>query len=237
MRNCVRGGKGGVSSASFLSWYWLFLRRHEDAQRHKTCDKVRTQTPSPQSQAEVQYLDPNSLFCNMSIIGGALKKNGWMTCYWNQTNQSYWHIFKLNIWSWRGFYGQLIQRLKVSGTQLRKGIFPLNPQEGTFKNSQEDNSLCELCELGNVDNESHFLLYHDEFRVNALSEMFNIQKHFVARTIPERRDGCLTLMTLKSGTNVRTVSVFVLSSGHNVLRLGKLFVHDTIMIVSINQKF
>lgn len=79
MRNCVRGGKGGVSSASFLSWYWLFLRRHEDAQRHKTCDKVRTQTPSPQSQAEVQYLDPNSLFCNMSIIGGALKKNGWMT--------------------------------------------------------------------------------------------------------------------------------------------------------------
>ena len=162
MRNCVRGGKGGVSSASFLSWYWLFLRRHKDAQRHKTCDKVRTQTLSPQSQAEVQYLDPNSLFCNMSIIRGALKKNGWTTCYWNQANQSYDTYSNQTFgWSWRGFYGQLIQRLKVSGTQLRTGIFPLNPQEGMFKNIQEDNSLCALCELGNVDNESHYLLCHD----------------------------------------------------------------------------
>ena len=34
---------------------------------------------------------------------------------------------------------------------------------------------------------------------------------------------------LKSGTNVRTVSLFVLSSDHNVLRLGILFVQDIIM--------
>ncbi len=49
--------------------------------------------------------------------------------------------------------------------QLRTGILPLALEVGRFKNIQEDNRLCELCELGETENESHFVLccpFYDE---------------------------------------------------------------------------
>ena len=58
--------------------------------------------------------------------------------------------------------------------QLRTGILPLALEVDGFKNIQEDKRLCELCELGEVENESHFLLYcpyYDELRTPILHEM------------------------------------------------------------------
>ena len=58
--------------------------------------------------------------------------------------------------------------------QLRTGILPLNLEVGRFKNILEDERLCALCELNNIENESHFILYcllFDELRTLIFTEM------------------------------------------------------------------
>lgn len=58
--------------------------------------------------------------------------------------------------------------------QLRTGILPLNLEVGRFKNILEDERLRELCELNEVESESHFLLYcplYDELRTPIFTEM------------------------------------------------------------------
>lgn len=57
---------------------------------------------------------------------------------------------------------QLIKRSVAA--QLRTGIIPLALKVDRYKNIQEDGRLCELCELGEVENESNFLLYHPSVR-------------------------------------------------------------------------
>ena len=56
----------------------------------------------------------------------------------------------------------------------RTGILPLNLEVGRFKNMLEDERVCELCELNEVENESHFRLYcplYDELRNPLFTEM------------------------------------------------------------------
>lgn len=48
-------------------------------------------------------------------------------------------------------------------TQRRTGILRLAPEVGRFKHLQEDNKLCELCELSEAEKESHFLLYWSHY--------------------------------------------------------------------------
>lgn len=51
--------------------------------------------------------------------------------------------------------------------QLRSGILPLAIEVGRFKNIPEENRICEMCELDEVESESHFLLYctkYDDLR-------------------------------------------------------------------------
>ncbi len=51
--------------------------------------------------------------------------------------------------------------------QLRTGILPLAIETGRFNNILEDNRLCEMCDLNDVESESHFLLYctlYDDLR-------------------------------------------------------------------------
>ena len=55
------------------------------------------------------------------------------------------------------------------------GILPLALEVGRFKNIPEEQRLCELCDLQEVDNESHFHLYCpfcDELRVPFVNELF-----------------------------------------------------------------
>ncbi len=92
----------------------------------------------------------------------------------------------------------------------------MNLEVGRFKNIPEDERLCELCELNEVESESHFLLYcplHDELRTPLFTEMsvknpeifwcsdddrmdwlfnFNVFKlaHFVSEAWKKRQD-CL----------------------------------------------
>lgn len=58
--------------------------------------------------------------------------------------------------------------------QLRTGILPLTLETGRFVQIPEEERLCRLCELGEVESESIFLLYctlYDEFRI-PMFEMF-----------------------------------------------------------------
>lgn len=43
--------------------------------------------------------------------------------------------------------------------RLRSGIYPLTFEADTFKSVQEKNYLCDLFDLGEVESDSHFLLY------------------------------------------------------------------------------
>ena len=50
----------------------------------------------------------------------------------------------------------------------------MNLEVSRFKNIREDERLCHLCELNEVENESHFLLYcplYDELRTPIFPEM------------------------------------------------------------------
>ena len=99
--------------------------------------------------------------------------------------------------------------------QLRTGILPLNLEVGRFKNILEDERLCELCELNEVENESHFLLYcplYDELRTPISTEM---SQKFSGALMMIEWTGCLTLMSLsllnmylKPGKSIRMVYMF-----------------------------
>lgn len=55
-------------------------------------------------------------------------------------------------------YNILFRRKIFLVAQLRAGILPL-ADVGRFENIQGENRLRELCELGQVESEYHFLLY------------------------------------------------------------------------------
>ena len=59
--------------------------------------------------------------------------------------------------------------------QLRTGILPLALETGRFTQTPEEDRLCRLCELGEVENETHFVLYcprYDDFRNVLFGELF-----------------------------------------------------------------
>ena len=53
--------------------------------------------------------------------------------------------------------------------QFRTGILPLAIEVGRFHNILEENRLCEFCDLHEIENESHFLLYcpkYEDLRIS-----------------------------------------------------------------------
>ena len=66
--------------------------------------------------------------------------------------------------------------------QFRFGILPLNIETGRFRNQALDERLCTLCELNEIEDESHFLFQcslYDELRNEWVSHIVNKTANFL----------------------------------------------------------
>ena len=60
--------------------------------------------------------------------------------------------------------------------QLRFGILPLAIEVGRYHNTSEDDRLCEMCDLNEIENEVHFILYcpyYDDLRTAWFQRVLN----------------------------------------------------------------
>ena len=60
--------------------------------------------------------------------------------------------------------------------QLRSGILPLAIEVGRFQGIPEENRLCEMCDLLQIETESHFLLYctkYEDLRIAWFQRILN----------------------------------------------------------------
>ena len=60
--------------------------------------------------------------------------------------------------------------------QLRFGILPLAIEVGRYHNTSEDDRLCEMCDLNEIENEVHFILYcpyYDDLRIAWFQRVLN----------------------------------------------------------------
>lgn len=101
-------------------------------------------------------------------------------------------------------------------TQMRSGILPLALEAGRFKNIPEEQRLAGLCDLGEVESESHFLLqcpFNDWLKSMLwwMKCILKILKWFGA-PMTTGWNGCLISTLTHPGRNVRVFYFFCMST-------------------------
>ena len=104
------------------------------------------------------------------------------------TNNNLWYFFPEEIWSkpklrtyreikydysTENYVSYNLTKKKRSlCAQIRGGILPLNIETGRYVGLEEDERICQMCELNEIENEYHFVLYCP-FYCKVREELFN----------------------------------------------------------------
>lgn len=130
------------------------------------------------ADAQLQFVFHNNLRCSVNEIRTKLMSNfqdKWlneiMTMPKLRTYIQLKDVFKTEFY----VKTNLRRNQRSLIAQLRTGILPLALETGRFTQTSEEDRLCGLCELGEVENEIHFVLYcpvYDDFRNVLFSDLY-----------------------------------------------------------------
>lgn len=129
-------------------------------------------------EADLQYIFSNNLTCSIDAIRKKLLDGfeiKWLNEILLKPKLRTYIQIKHNFGPESYVTVNLTRSQRSLIAQLRTGILPLNLEVGRFKNLQEDDRLCEVRDLGEVEYESHFLLYcpfYDDLRTQIFSDLF-----------------------------------------------------------------
>lgn len=128
-------------------------------------------------EVDMLYIYRNNLSCNVNSLKHKLlmkyEEKWFENVLLKPKLRTYMHI-KQNFSPELYVTSRLPRSQRSLVAQLRCGILPLAIEVGRFKNTPEENRLCVLCDLGEVENESHFLLYcthYDDLRESLFLEV------------------------------------------------------------------
>lgn len=133
------------------------------------------------SDAQLQYVFQNNLSCSVKTIRSILMLNfehKWLTGIMVKPKlRTYIQIkdvFDTELY----VKANLTRNQRSLMAQLRTGILPLAIETGRFTQTPEEDRLCRLCELGEIESETHFVLYcprYDDLRNLLFGKLF-VQK-------------------------------------------------------------
>ena len=129
-------------------------------------------------EADFQYIYRNNLSCSITKIRKKLFvgfNEKWLNDIMLKPKLRTYVQIKHNYETELYVKTNLARNQRSLIAQLRMGILPRALEVGRFKNIPEEQRLCELCDLREVENESNFLLYcpfYDKLRVPVVNELF-----------------------------------------------------------------
>ena len=129
--------------------------------------------------AEQEHIFLNNLRANTKQIKEKLfdlYQEDWASDIWLKPKLRTYRLFKDAYCTERYVTMNLCKSQRSLCAQFRAGILPLYIETGRYQATPEENRICTMCSLGEVESEAHFLFYcpfYDDLRESIFYKMFD----------------------------------------------------------------